>query len=326
MSALSCNTKKPWTVDEDRHLTHLVLCHGTNNWSTLAELLTDRSGKQCRERWHNHLNPDIRKGEWAESEDQLILAMQRQLGNQWAKIAKHLNNGRSDNAVKNRFHAIIRARASQIPVASAESAMAENVFMAPAAATSTLASSSSFVPVAKHMSTIAPQQQPFQPQAHAQRVLVPIKQEKVEFSKEKQLTSNGSSSSKLAQQQSMFASLNNFSFIEAAKPLQMFATSAWNSTTTTATTSSSSLLSKPVVSDPFEHNKCSESPTPSLMSLSPVTVDEEFLDYWGISSSKDCHDEIDNMFVCSGVDDECMKMSQDELVGSFGSAGFEFGF
>ena len=31
------------------------------NWSEIASHLSDRSGKQCRERWHNHLDTGIKK-------------------------------------------------------------------------------------------------------------------------------------------------------------------------------------------------------------------------------------------------------------------------
>ena len=48
------------------------------------------TGKQCRERWHNHLNPHVNKAAWTEAEDRLIILAHYQLGNRWADIAKKL--------------------------------------------------------------------------------------------------------------------------------------------------------------------------------------------------------------------------------------------
>ena len=47
----------PWTKDEDSKLEALVAQHGSEKWVGVASEMGSRSGKQCRERWHNHLDP-----------------------------------------------------------------------------------------------------------------------------------------------------------------------------------------------------------------------------------------------------------------------------
>lgn len=69
--------KGPWTKEEDEIVIKLVKNNGAKNWSKIAESLPGRIGKQCRERWHNHLNPDIRKDRWTEEEDLAIMEAHR---------------------------------------------------------------------------------------------------------------------------------------------------------------------------------------------------------------------------------------------------------
>ena len=38
--------------------------HGTCSWTKVGENIFERTGKQCRERWYNHLDPSVKKGEW----------------------------------------------------------------------------------------------------------------------------------------------------------------------------------------------------------------------------------------------------------------------
>jgi len=53
--------RKPWTKEEDEKVRKLVMEKGALKWSQIAAKLPGRIGKQCRERWHNHLNPAIKK-------------------------------------------------------------------------------------------------------------------------------------------------------------------------------------------------------------------------------------------------------------------------
>ena len=99
--------KGPWTIEEDQKLAQWVRVYGANKWSLAARMIPGRNGKQCRERWINHLNPDIKKGNWTEAEDEKIYQLYQRYGSAWSKIARHFI-GRSENSIKNRFYATLR--------------------------------------------------------------------------------------------------------------------------------------------------------------------------------------------------------------------------
>lgn len=101
-----------WTDEESKLLGKLVEERGEKSWNEIAEVLNtqygnNKTGKQCRERFRNYVNPNLEKSEWKPNEKLLFVILHQVYGNQWTSISKHLNS-RSDVAIKNYFYCIIR--------------------------------------------------------------------------------------------------------------------------------------------------------------------------------------------------------------------------
>jgi hypothetical protein len=105
--------KGSWTLEEDEAIIQWVASRGPKSWTSLAQTLPGRLGKQCRERWVNSLDPELIRRPWAKEEDEILIAHQKKWGNKWAQIA-NLLPGRTDNSVKNRWNSSLKRQLERV--------------------------------------------------------------------------------------------------------------------------------------------------------------------------------------------------------------------
>ncbi|KAJ1292008.1 hypothetical protein BS78_02G360200 [Paspalum vaginatum] len=102
--------KGPWTPEEDLVLVSYIQEHGPGNWRavpTRTGLM--RCSKSCRLRWTNYLRPGIKRGNFTDQEEKLIIHLQALLGNRWAAIASYLPE-RTDNDIKNYWNTHLKRK------------------------------------------------------------------------------------------------------------------------------------------------------------------------------------------------------------------------
>ncbi|XRA96697.1 transcription factor MYB [Pycnococcus provasolii] len=136
-----------WTDEEDSNLRELVQTHGAKDWDGISlKMGGERNAKGCRQRWLDHLDTGVNREPFSRDEDAKIIALQRELGNRWSKIAHALGSNRLDSAVRERWKvALNRAKQQKL----AEDGRLENSAGLPvvAVAAAPAASPSSWTPL-----------------------------------------------------------------------------------------------------------------------------------------------------------------------------------
>ncbi|KAI4382365.1 hypothetical protein MLD38_008338 [Melastoma candidum] len=103
--------KGPWTEQEDLQLVGSVGMFGDRRWDFVAKVSgLNRTGKSCRLRWVNYMQPGLKRGKMTPQEEELVLELQNKWGNRWSRIARKLP-GRTDNEIKNYWRTYMRKKA-----------------------------------------------------------------------------------------------------------------------------------------------------------------------------------------------------------------------
>ncbi|ESW10181.1 hypothetical protein PHAVU_009G187700 [Phaseolus vulgaris] len=102
--------KGPWTPEEDIILVSYIQEHGPGNWRLVpSNTGLMRCSKSCRLRWTNYLRPGIKRGNFTDHEEKMIIHLQALLGNRWAAIASYLPQ-RTDNDIKNYWNTHLKKK------------------------------------------------------------------------------------------------------------------------------------------------------------------------------------------------------------------------
>ncbi|XP_060194371.1 myb-related protein 306-like [Lycium barbarum] len=106
--------KGPWTPEEDIMLVSYVQEHGPGNWRAVpTKTGLRRCSKSCRLRWTNYLRPGIKRGNFTDQEEKMIIQLQALLGNKWAAIASYLPE-RTDNDIKNYWNTHLKRKLKKL--------------------------------------------------------------------------------------------------------------------------------------------------------------------------------------------------------------------
>nr|QTO65771.1 MYB114-like protein [Aristolochia arborea] len=101
MGRLQSVRKGSWTEEEDLLLRKCIEKYGEGRWRHVpARAGLNRCRKSCRLRWLNYLRPNIKRGDFAVDEVDLIIRLHKLLGNRWSLIAGRIP-GRTANDIKN---------------------------------------------------------------------------------------------------------------------------------------------------------------------------------------------------------------------------------
>jgi hypothetical protein len=98
----SSKARQLFSKEEDNMIKQLYEEFGMRNWNRISQFLPARKAKNCRDRYLNYLQPNLKTEDWTAEEDSDLLKLVQQYGKKWMIISELLP-GRSPISTKNRF-------------------------------------------------------------------------------------------------------------------------------------------------------------------------------------------------------------------------------
>ncbi|XP_030955973.1 transcription factor MYB114-like [Quercus lobata] len=93
--------KGAWSEEEDILLKQCIQKHGEGKWHLVpVSAGLNRCRKSCRLRWLNYLKPNIKRGNFAADEVDLMLRLHKLLGNRQVSLANNNNSKHRMSLVK----------------------------------------------------------------------------------------------------------------------------------------------------------------------------------------------------------------------------------
>ena len=109
------STKSTWDPEAVDLLAHIVRSEEAPiSWLSVSIRLFEESegrfyetATTCREKWVNHLNPHIKRGEWSVEEELELLRSVSDYGTSWTFVATLFGGSRTDHMIKNHFKCLM---------------------------------------------------------------------------------------------------------------------------------------------------------------------------------------------------------------------------
>ena len=118
--------RRKFTEEEDQILCNMVQKYGKKCWKFVAQHLTGKTPRQCRERYTHYLAPDIHHLPWTPQEDSMLIKEYSLIGPKWTKLKEQFQ-GRSTVNIKNRWTKLSR-RANKYNLFVSKDGYSQNLF------------------------------------------------------------------------------------------------------------------------------------------------------------------------------------------------------